>query len=276
MEKNLNLFLHIPKAAGTTLLQIINQIYPKSKHYSFDTAKSEYCIDVLKHLSIKQKQNFKIVSGHISFGFHNYFEPNNFKYFTILRNPTDRIVSHYYYSARKTNHYLYSLRKEKDISLKEYVQSGITNEVNNGMAKQIAGLYVNDNFGYYNLDKSVLSDSELFDRAVKNLESYFSVIGLMEEFDKFLILLKENLHMPLINFKYSTKNQAQIKPKKLTDEELEIIYTYNKVDFKLYDYCKKRFNEKWNEHNHSMSYNFNPNYLEKIFLKSKRIIHKFL
>lgn len=276
MANNLNLFLHIPKAAGTTLIQILNQIYKASSHYAYDTTKTEKNMRELEKLSKKQKQKIKLASGHFSFGFHNYFNSEDFKYFTILRNPSHRIVSHYYYSAKKTNHYLHELRKQRDISIKEYVISGITNEVNNGMAKQIAGLYVNDNFGYYDVNNQVISDSELFDRAIENIESHFSIVGFLEEFEKFLVLLQQDLQIPFINFKYTVKNQAERKPKILTNEELDIIHKYNQVDFKLYDYCIKNLNKKWGESKINRPINFSPNLWEHNFLKTKRLINKFI
>lgn len=269
-------FLHIPKAAGTTLIQIINQIYKRSSRFFYDTTKPEICINELNNFSKRKKDTIKIVSGHYSFGFHNYFEKKDFKYFTILRDPIERVISHYYYSSSKTNHYLYKLRKQKEISLSEYIQSGICNEVNNGMSKQIAGLYVNENFGYYDINKQQINDQELFSKAMENIKNHFLFVGFLEEFDKSLFLLKNYIKSPKINFKYTEKNKAKQKAKTISKVEKDIIIANNQVDIKLYNECKKMFDTYFQNIDIFNQINFHPNKIEYYFLKTKRFINRWI
>lgn len=276
-------YLHIPKAGGTTLLHVLDQIYKKSSHYSFDTTRPNECLNELKSYSVKQKEKIKIVSGHFVFGFHELFNIEKFKYFTLLRDPIERIFSHYHYSSRKTNHYLYKTRHESEISLVEYVQSGLTQEVHNGMCKQIAGLYVNDNFGYSNINKDTLSDNELFQKAKQNIKNHFIFAGITEEFDKSLFLLKSYIGHNSINYKYTEKNinTANNKTQKkynLKKEELEIIMVYNSADIQLYEWCKNEFDKKLFDITtiKNIDKMFTPNALEKIFLNTKKKINYLL
>ena len=269
-------FLHIPKVAGTTLIQILRQSYRKENHYFYDTRKPDACIEQLVHLSERKKNRIKVVSGHFSFGFHEYFGNDNFKYFTIMRNPVERVISHYNYAKYKRDHYLNETLKANPISLPEYVQSGICNEVNNGMAKQLAGLYVNDNFGYFKKNKEVFNDEDLFRMAQNNIKKHFTFVGIMEEFDKTLILLKESLKISDLNIKYTSRNQAKTKHKKISNEELEIIKEFNKVDIKLYEEYKDIFHQKMEHITETDNSIFYPNILEYYYLKCKRVIHHFV
>ena len=102
------IFLHIPKAGGSTLYKIIGRNYNRNKIFHIHGAKIKESILNFKNLNYEGLDSIKILTGHMGFGLHNHFQ-NESIYFTLLRNPVDRIISHYYYVLRKPNHYLYNL-----------------------------------------------------------------------------------------------------------------------------------------------------------------------
>ena len=98
------IFLHIPKAAGTTLNRIFRRRYRKSDIYMFDGSYEK--LDTFKKLPPERRRQIRLLCGHMPFGMHKYLL-RLADYITILRDPVDRIVSHYFYVRRKTTHYLH-------------------------------------------------------------------------------------------------------------------------------------------------------------------------
>lgn len=185
-------YLHVPKAGGTTLNHILDRKFRNSRQFKYSTVTPEQSMNTLKKMTAKEKKKIKLVRGHFVYGFHSWFEIADPKYFTILRDPVQRVASHYYYSARKENHYLFNLQQSKKVSLIEYV-SNICPEVQNGVTKQIAGAYVNDNFGYGRDILDIKDQNVLYEVAMENIQKHFVMIGITEMFDKTIALLKKLL-----------------------------------------------------------------------------------
>jgi hypothetical protein len=234
-------YLHIPKAGGSTLTHILDRNFKNSKQYKYSTTNPTQSMKLLKNVS----QNVDLVSGHFVYGFHEWLDIEAPKYITLVRNPVDRVVSHYYYSARKEDHYLYNIRKHGDITLVDYVKT-LCPEVQNGMAKQVAGMYVNDNFGYAKGIKYCDDQKKLLEIAIDNIEKSFIMIGLSEQFDYSLMLLKRILGGAKFKYNYYRKNQnlAKIGEQYDTSSKVRnIIEEYNVADIKLYEYCKNKFDQ---------------------------------
>ena len=104
------IFLHIPKAAGSTLTTIIQRQYrPEEmiKSYelirfaaathgnlsSLESARFRY--SYVKTMAPEKLAQVKVLMGHEGFGFHNLFSAPT-TYITMLREPVERVISHYY------------------------------------------------------------------------------------------------------------------------------------------------------------------------------------
>jgi hypothetical protein len=132
------IFLHIPKAAGTSLHRIIGRQYPQPSIFSIDGADVYGSIEEFKGLSESQRARIACLKGHMPFGLHRYL-PQPCAYITFLRDPIDRIVSHYYFVLRTPSHYLYEQVTSQRMTLDDYVRSGISGELSNGQTKLLAG-----------------------------------------------------------------------------------------------------------------------------------------
>ncbi len=172
-------------------------------------------------------ENIGVVTGHIYFGVHS-FVTGPFVYITMLRDPIERVISHYYYVRREPSHYLYPLAQE--MSLSQYVISCGQAEPNNDQTRLLAGKDCATNEGY--------CLPEMLPEAKKNLYKYFSVVGITEEFDRSLILMKRalNWRTPI----YVKKNVSQRRPRKedLSIDTMMVIKAYNQLDCELYEYAR--------------------------------------
>src|SRR5438045_9447770 len=87
-------FVHIPKAAGTTLQEIIVRYYKGGRGFRF-TGETQQWED-FKNASKEQNGRYDVLQGHVHFGVHEY-QPEPATYITMVRDPIDRVVSHYHF-----------------------------------------------------------------------------------------------------------------------------------------------------------------------------------
>lgn len=107
----LYIYLHVPKCAGSTFRQHIENnfgkeeyvaVYLGSQYFNLHTQKYDYfesrgdVVDYLKSLTESQKEKIKILFGHeIFYGIHEIFNKEEHRYVSLFRHPLDRLASHY-------------------------------------------------------------------------------------------------------------------------------------------------------------------------------------
>ncbi|WP_254563564.1 sulfotransferase family 2 domain-containing protein [Oscillatoria sp. HE19RPO] len=233
-KENTVIFIHIPRTAGVSLDAILERQYNLAKIYSLY---SQEKLDEFNKLSENKKANIHLLNGHfMSYGIHERL-PNPSTYITMMREPVDRVISHYYFVRRSPNHYLHETVMGKNMSLQDYVGSELSIEINNGQTRLLAGLKENPGIG---IGKGF---PEMLNRAKTNIEENFAVVGLTEEFDKSLILFKKALGWSETFYlkRNETKNRKAVK--EVPDNIIQTIREYNEMDIELYNYAKNRLHE---------------------------------
>ena len=232
LQNHTLIFVHLPKSGGTTLSSVLRKKYKESEIFlvSGSQEKNKLC-----QLPLEKRAGIKYLDGHNVFGIHEYL-PTPSHYITLLRNPIDRVVSHYYYVLRRPNHYLHQIVVNNNMDIEEYVASGISKESNNGQVRLITT--TDCSFGN--------CSQEMLQQAKENLSQYFSAIGILEDFDKFLLLLKKKLNWKGYSF-YSKKNVTSKRPslKSLSSSTIKTIEKYNQLDMEMYAFVKQGFNESY-------------------------------
>lgn len=223
--KDLLVFSHIPKTAGTSFNYLLRGYFGSSlmavRHRGGGNA--TYTTENLLQDS-SYFRNLRCVSGHSL----KPFEPlslNGYqlRWFTFLRNPVDRLISHYIHQFT-SNQELYSVGIEEWMS--RFNRSNL-------MTRHIAG-------------------HEDFELALDILANQFSFVGITEYFEDSLNLFKENFRLDgfslaIDNTRMTVRDSALKESIYANERILDIIREKNELDIELYDrmlgmYLTKREN----------------------------------
>ena len=223
------IFLHIPKAGGSTLNSILKRQYKSATIFSIDSKRVVESMEEFKQLPNQQLEKIKLLKGHMYFGLHEYL-PVPSTYITVVREPVDRVISMYYFVLREKKHKHYK-RATSAKDLKDYIFKVRAKQLNNFQTRLLAGMNsLEVEFGN--------CSNEMLEAAKNNLRKYFSVVGTTARFDETLILLKQKLgwHLPL----YARMNVTNKRPQKeqISKDTLNTIVELNQLDIELYRYAE--------------------------------------
>lgn len=234
------IFVHIPKAAGTTLNKILARQYGRQRVFAIKAGMEGRSLQDLEQMPAAQRQNLKVLRGHFNFGLHDLL-PQPSTYITLLRNPVDRALSHYYYVLKFPTHYLHDQVAGQQMSLKDYVSNDLSVELDNHQTRMVAG-------GETAFVPVGQCSTHGLDVAKQHLHQQFAVVGTVERFDETLILLKEvfGWATPFYAKANVTRNRPQRRS--LSAEELELITSRNQIDLELYDYANHRLDQLIQQH----------------------------
>lgn len=261
------IFVHIPKTGGTTFDKLIKRQYESKSLFLF--TKVEESLARFRQLNEDEKREIKFIQGHMRYGLHKEF-PQPCTYMTILREPIERVISLYYYVLRTPENPAHDQVKSKNMSLKEYVSSGIASLVNNN---QTRFLCTTESVGSYGQ-----CSPEMLESAQKNLRDNFAAVGLTERYNETLILLKRTFNWK--NPYYVKVNVTKNRPLKedVDKDTIKLIEKYNELDIELYKYGEERFEELLNQSGYSYNLDLKQfNLLNGIYSKYpfyRRIVNK--
>lgn len=226
------LFLHLGKTGGSTLHRIAERQYPQDRIFSLKGRETHAALERLIDLPEEEKSRLLLVSGHIHYGVHEHM-PQECVYITVVRDPVERIISHYYYVLSKPDHHLYATVKRRKLSLREYVESGISVELDNGQTRLLAGA-----------DGRTIPfgecEPELLERACAHLKK-FAVVGLTERFDETVLLLQRELGWKLPLFIQRNVTHSRPRATEIDDGTLQAIRERNELDMAMYEYVCTEF-----------------------------------
>jgi hypothetical protein len=230
------IFLHIPKAAGTTLHQIIDRQYPQRAIFSFN-ADAITSVEQFKNLPEAQKSQIQVVKGHMGFGLHQYMsQPAT--YITILREPIERVISYYYHVLDNPAHYLHEEVTKDHVGLEAFTSDQLTAEIDNGQTRLLAGPEFMWTIPYGKCTP------DLLEIAKQNLINHFLVVGVADQFDKTLILLKIALGWKNLSYKRSNVNVRRPEKQSISSQARANIEKDNPFDIQLYKFAQQLLKEQ--------------------------------
>ncbi len=233
--KTVCVFVHLPKAGGSTLQGIIQRQFSPATTFdvlgeSHDTVQAS--VDRLRRMPVAEREKIACLKGHVPFGIHRWL-PRAPRYVTMLRDPVQRIVSDYYFARNTPDHILYERMRRDRLSLKDFI-------------------VLRDEQGLSDLSCRMLSETMNWDKlkdspralppgaleaARENLERSFAVVGITERFDESLLLMQSAFGWRDVC--YERDNVTREKPIQVTPtvEETDAIHAHYARDIELYEFA---------------------------------------
>ncbi|MEZ6054681.1 MAG: hypothetical protein R3C02_25465 [Planctomycetaceae bacterium] len=211
-------FIHIEKAAGTTITTILRQSFGLGHCdlASWHEYRQEYATPSATdlHRALLFYPRLKSISGHIVVPHCGYEQIcPGIRYYTFLREPLKRCASHY-------QHQVQTMDKEPP-PFEEWIQQEV----------------------YHNFITKKLATSGRAEDAIETLESRVGCTGLVERFDESLLLLRRWANLPELDIRYQRQNVAprdEIKNELLWNaSSRQAIIDTNQEDLELYNHVVK-------------------------------------
>lgn len=233
-------FLHLAKTGGTSFTHLIDTYYQESEIFPY-----KLWSELVPQLSNIDISHTKLIRGHFGYGIHHLFGRQNMRYFTLLRDPVDRVLSSYRHVTHNFENDKWSFNFEWrpiNIMMYEY-PSSFANCMIRDLADDTHYSQVPEKYPTYTSDESIkiyesMDWEQIYKRACNHLDTFIFVgflENLQESFDKLC---------DIMDWKKQTivhKNKLRPKVDPVLPQTIERIKEITYWDQKLVDYAK----EKW-------------------------------
>lgn len=238
-------FVHIPKTAGSTFLQLIYNNYAHEK-ILYPTSWEE----MLKVVRMPREQllMYDALIGHIPFEalLQTPFM-DEASFVIVLRDPVDRVISFYYYVTSHPDHYLFPIVNEKKMSLSEFIDKRLTPELHDGQTRQICSrplmsAMMTGNYDYIHSFENVTAED--LDKAKSYLERFFSVVGITDHFDEVVKMTSNLLSWNSLIYRNVNVSSNRKKKKDVPFHIRKRIEKNNLHDMELYEFAVYLFKKQ--------------------------------
>lgn len=228
---DLLVFVHVPKAAGTSLNAILWQVYGR-RYINYHPTLSRRSVVTMIERSADQ---VLALGAHLPFGFHQTFVRKSWcrkpeklfakrrcRYVTVLRDPIERLKSYYRFVTTFPAHRLY--KETQGMSPDEFFRH--MRDIKNPECA--------------NLQCWLVANNRSFEVARDHLVSRYHAVGVVARMDDFVEHLKTTLRWPdVFEARHRNASPDRLHDSDFSDDAIEWIAETNKEDMKLYQFAKE-------------------------------------
>lgn len=214
-------FIHIPKTAGTTVINIINSWYP-----GVNRIMSWHGIPQEQRASLPDEP---ILVGHIPLRYLAIDAHKNALWFTVLRDPIEQAISCYYEAAKNIAHRPPHLQELLELGLEGLIFSGHFNEIWNDSLRFLSGL------------PKEASRRQAVESAKYNLK-HFTLVGSYDNLERFVDKMARILGREPPE-QLPRENENHFKPARieLSDRARKALEEITAADREVYSYARQLF-----------------------------------
>jgi len=218
-----DIFLHIPKTGGGSALSALKWVYSPGSVYQLPDK------DPMLHAwkatdTLERVPPHGLLTGHIPYGAHRHLT-GRCRYFTILRHPVERVVSHYFYHQAQRPESRLAL-----LSLPEFLESEHTIAESNRQVRYLAAT-----------DPEADPKAALI-TAKNRLVNDFTAFGLTHRFDESLLIFRRKFDWNRLPFYvFRNVNSKRLSIDQLPDDAIQAVREKNRLDLNLYRFAQERF-----------------------------------
>lgn len=239
-QKGTVVFVHVPKAAGSTLRNIMDEQYGAETVYRSDMHLYPNAFSEFRALPAEQIKNIRCLIGHLSYGVHEYL-PGPVDYVTILRNPVDRFLSKYaYLHNNKWVAEQIGAEENQIESVEAFIELQIQRNTMNFQTRQISG-YV-DFLNPMTFTEPVTTDT--LEIAKQNMRTEFAVVGLQDRFNESLLLMKHAFGWGNVCYQKKNVTSRPVLKSEISPKTRDLIERHNELDMQLLEYAQELFEER--------------------------------
>ncbi len=225
-------FFHIPKTGGTTLDYLVAKNYRVDYVYQVNAP----ALDQHVRGMFKAGRAFRAFLGHYELNDIHYqlLDRKKLVQFTMIREPVGRVISYYDYVRSSKNHPKHAMAC--GLSLEEFIEHPEVDEMPNAQAHRILGL-LRENA----IHADRRSDQQLIEAVCEQLERRFSLFGLTEMYDHFLLMAQRALGWNDVFYRRMNESREKTDKTALPTALIERIRAINHIDQALYEFARDLF-----------------------------------
>lgn len=231
-------FVHIPKTAGATATSFLVASYPSGAVGNAGNFFKSPERSTAKIARSPRHPGQRILVGHVPYGLYVEHLPPSTRYITFLREPVDRVLSHYHRHVRPER----TRQKQGPVPGNEQRRPKYTaNSLEEALDKRFPIL---ENLQTRLLSSRASPFDELprkaLDEAKANLER-FAFVGVADRFDESIVLLGRALDLGIAPYQNRHVNSNRPTIDEISDEQRSLIEDRNRLDLELYAFATQLF-----------------------------------